>query len=85
MPNNQGDVYKRQGMHLLYAGDVAAVTFLISLYFLFKSYQQPRPAVSYTHLDVYKRQGESPVTFRKLSVKWLLLQKFRILLISRTL
>lgn len=28
-------------MHLLYAGDVAAVTFLISLYFLFKSYQQP--------------------------------------------
>ena len=32
------------GMHLLYAGDVAAVTFLISLYFLFKSYQQPRPA-----------------------------------------
>ena len=31
-------------MHLLYAGDVAAVTFLISLYFLFKSYQQPRPA-----------------------------------------
>ncbi|WP_455586116.1 hypothetical protein [Bacteroides sp.] len=31
------------GMHLLYAGDVAAVAFLISLYFLFKSYQQTRP------------------------------------------
>ena len=34
------------GMHLLYAGDVAAVAFLISLFFLFKSYQQPHP-VSY--------------------------------------
>lgn len=31
------------GMHLLYAGDVAAIAFLISLYFLFKSYQQLRP------------------------------------------
>lgn len=31
------------GMHLLYAGDVAAVAFLISLYFLFKSYKELRP------------------------------------------
>ena len=31
------------GMHLLYAGDVAAVAYLVSLYFLFKSYQQPHP------------------------------------------
>ena len=27
-------------MHLLYAGDIAAIAFLISIYFLFKSYQQ---------------------------------------------
>lgn len=27
-------------MHLLYAGDIAALTILISIYFLFKSYQQ---------------------------------------------
>lgn len=32
------------GLHLLYAGDVAALAFLISLYFLFKSYQHPQPA-----------------------------------------
>lgn len=31
------------GLHLLYAGDLAAVTFLISLFFLFKSYQHPKP------------------------------------------
>lgn len=30
-------------LHVLYAGDVAAVAFLLSLYFLLKSYQQPRP------------------------------------------
>lgn len=28
-------------MHLLYAGDVAAVLFLIALFFLFRSYQKP--------------------------------------------
>lgn len=32
------------GMHQLYAGDIAAIAFLISIYFLFKSYQQTRPA-----------------------------------------
>lgn len=31
-------------MHQLYAGDVASVAFLISLFFLFKSYQHQRPA-----------------------------------------
>lgn len=31
-------------MHILYAGDLAAIAFLISIYFLFKSYQQSRPA-----------------------------------------
>lgn len=31
------------GLHLLYAGDIASVAFLISIYFLLKSYQQPRP------------------------------------------
>ena len=30
-------------MHLLYAGDIASVAFLISTYFLFKSYQEPKP------------------------------------------
>lgn len=32
-------------MHFLYAGDMAAVVFLISIYFLFKSYQQPQPSI----------------------------------------
>ena len=31
-------------MHLLYAGDIAALAFLFSIYFLFKSYQQPQAA-----------------------------------------
>ena len=31
-------------MHILYAGDLVAVTFLIALYFLFKSYQQSKSA-----------------------------------------
>ena len=31
------------GLHLLYAGDIASVAFLLAIYFLFKSYQQPRP------------------------------------------
>lgn len=31
-------------MHLLYAGDVAALAFLISIYFLFRSYQQSQAA-----------------------------------------
>lgn len=31
-------------MHPLYAGDFASIAFLISLFFLFKGYQHPRPA-----------------------------------------
>lgn len=31
-------------LHELYAGDVASVTFLLSLFFLFKSFQHPYPA-----------------------------------------
>lgn len=31
------------GLHLLYAGDIASVAFLLSIYFLLKSYQQPQP------------------------------------------
>lgn len=31
-------------MHLLYAGNIAAIAFLIAIYFLFKSYQQPNAA-----------------------------------------
>lgn len=30
-------------LHVLYAGNLAAMVFLIALFFLFKSYQQPRP------------------------------------------
>lgn len=41
------------GMHLLYAGDVAAVAFLISLFFLFKSYQQHRPVGYLFHSFVF--------------------------------
>lgn len=45
------------GMHLLYAGDVAAVAFLISLYFLFKSYQQPQPVSYIFHSFVFIGTG----------------------------
>lgn len=31
-------------MHLLYAGDIASIAFLISIYYLFRSYQQPKAA-----------------------------------------
>lgn len=45
------------GLHLLYAGDVAAVAFLISLYFLFKSYHQPQPAGYLFHSFVFIGAG----------------------------
>lgn len=45
------------GMHLLYAGDIAAVAFLISLYFLFKSYQDPRPAGYLFHSFAFLSAG----------------------------
>ncbi len=40
-------------LHLLYAGDLAAVAFLIALFFLFKSYQQIRPSGSLFHAFVF--------------------------------
>lgn len=45
------------GMHLLYAGDIAAVAFLISLYFLFKSYQQLHPVGYIFHSFVFIGAG----------------------------
>ena len=45
------------GMHLLYAGDIAAVAFLISLFFLFKSYQHPRPVSYIFHSFVFIGAG----------------------------
>ena len=44
-------------MHLLYAGDIAAVAFLISLFFLFKSYQHPRPVSYIFHSFVFIGAG----------------------------
>ena len=40
-------------IHTLYAGDFAAVAFLIALFFLFKSYQQTRPSGSLFHAFVF--------------------------------
>lgn len=59
-------------MHLLYAGDVAALAFLISIYFLFKSYQQSRAAgyLFYSFLFI----GAGSILFPQLtvlSVLWL--------------
>lgn len=44
-------------MHLLYAGDVAAVAFVLSLYFLFKSYQQSQPSGNVFHSFVFLGAG----------------------------
>lgn len=44
-------------MHLLYAGQVTAVAFLLSLYFLFKSYQQPQPSGNVFHSFVFLGAG----------------------------
>ena len=59
-------------MHLLYAGDTAALAFLISIYFLFKSYQQSRAAgyLFYSFLFI----GAGSILFPQLtvlSVLWL--------------
>lgn len=40
-------------LHVLYAGDLAAAAFLIALFFLFKSYQQIRPAVDLFHAFIF--------------------------------
>lgn len=60
-------------MHLLYAGDIAALAFLISIYFLFRSYQQSRAAgyLFYSFLFI----GAGSILFPQLtvlSVLWLL-------------
>ena len=62
-------------MHLLYAGDVAAIAFLFSIYFLFKSYQQSQAAgyLFYSFLFI----GAGSIFFPQLtffSVLWLLLE-----------
>lgn len=44
-------------MHLLYAGDVAAVAFLLSIYFLFKSYQQINPSGNLFYSFVFMGAG----------------------------
>ena len=59
-------------MHMLYAGDIAALAFLISIYFLFKSYQQSRAAgyLFYSFLFI----GAGSILFPQLtvlSVLWL--------------
>lgn len=40
-------------IHILYMGDLAAVAFLISLFFLFKSYQQVQSSASIFHAFVF--------------------------------
>lgn len=45
------------GLHLLYAGDVAALAFLISLYFLLKSYQLTEPTGCLFHSFVFIGAG----------------------------
>lgn len=60
-------------MHLLYAGDVAALAFLISIYFLFKSYQQAQASGYLFHSFFFIGLGSiffPQLTF--LSVLWLL-------------
>ena len=45
-------------MHLLYAGDIAALAFLFSIYFLFKSYQQPQAAGYLFYSFLFHRSGK---------------------------
>lgn len=59
-------------MHMLYAGDIAAIAFLISIYFLFSSYQQTQAAgtLFYSFLFI----GAGSILFPQLtffSVLWL--------------
>ena len=44
-------------LHRLYAGDVAAATWLISLYFLFRSYQKERPSADLFHAFLFLGLG----------------------------
>lgn len=60
-------------MHLLYAGDIAAIAFLISIYFLFNSYQQPQAAGTLFYSFFFI--GAGSILFPQLtffSVLWLL-------------
>lgn len=61
------------GMHLLYAGDIVALGFLISIYFLFKSYQQTQ-AAGYLFYSFFFIGAGSILfpQFTVLSVLWLL-------------
>lgn len=45
------------GMHMLHAGDLAAVAFLVALYFLFRSYQEPTPAGYLFHAFAFIGMG----------------------------
>lgn len=45
------------GLHQLYAGDVAAIAFLLSLYFLLRSYQLPKPEACLFHSFVFIGAG----------------------------
>ena len=40
-------------LHMLYAGDLASASFLVALFFLFRSYQQARPTGSLFHAFVF--------------------------------
>lgn len=44
-------------MHMVYAGEVAAIAFLLALYFLFKSYQQANPSGNLFHSFVFIGAG----------------------------
>lgn len=60
-------------MHLLYAGDIASLAFLISLYFLFSSYQQSHPSGALFHSFFFIGTGSlffPQLTF--LSVLWMI-------------
>lgn len=60
-------------MHLLYAGDIAAIAFLISIYFLFRSYQQINPSSFLFYSFFFIGAGSiifPPLTF--FSIVWIL-------------
>ena len=44
-------------LHVLYAGDLAAIAFLIALFFLFKSYQHPKACrLSFPHIHIHRNR-----------------------------
>lgn len=59
-------------MHLLYAGDIAGIAFLISIYFLFKSYQQSNSSANLFYSFFFIGAGSiifPQITF--LSILWI--------------